>query len=200
MTRPKALVPLLLTLLVLVGACKNNSSSSSGTAADTGASQPAVTQSAPSSANPVASSAAGADANGCPESNTTAFAKTKFVLHAAEAFGTFHRYIYKPLRAGGFRSGAPHRFRTFLKAGATALFDKRQVRLMIEDVKANPTLCKAIAQPLSDLSDKLDGIGHKIRTGDTSGIEDAQGAIGAIEDRAKSQGAGIQEDPNASTG
>jgi hypothetical protein len=88
----------------------------------------------------------------CPTSNTVAFAKTKFVLHTGLAFGTFHRYLYKPFKAGGFSKGAHGRIVAFVKAGATVLFIKREVRLATEDVKANPTLCKAIAVPLSKLA------------------------------------------------
>src|SRR4051794_37286198 len=64
-------------------------------------------------------------ANGQITTRTVAnvhFAKTKFLLHSALAFGAFHRYIYKPLRAHGFSSGAPKRKRTIFKAGLAAVF------------------------------------------------------------------------------
>jgi hypothetical protein len=44
------------------------------------------------------------------------------VLHAALAFGAFHRCIYKPFKEGEFRSGAPGRRRTFVKAGLAGAF------------------------------------------------------------------------------
>ena len=34
------------------------------------------------------------------------FAKTKFVLHTGLALGAFHRYIYKPWKAGKLKKGA----------------------------------------------------------------------------------------------
>src|SRR4030088_2328381 len=64
-------------------------------------------------------------ANGQVSSQTVPnvhFAKTKVVLHMGLAFGAFHRYIYKPLRAGAFKSGAAGRVKALLKAGAAALF------------------------------------------------------------------------------
>ncbi|GAC1444376.1 MAG: hypothetical protein NVS3B26_16280 [Mycobacteriales bacterium] len=146
-----------------------------------------------------ASAPTAAESSGCPTSNTTNFAKSKFVLHAGEAFGTFHRYIYGPFRNGSFTKAGSGKVRLYLKAGVTALFDKRQVRLMIVDVKANPTLCKLIAQPLTDLSDKLTAIGAKIRSGDTSGIADANSAVAGIEAQSKTAGFPVAENPNAAT-
>jgi hypothetical protein len=64
----------------------------------------------------------------CP-SQASGFAKTKFLAHAALGFGAFHRYIYKPYRAGTFRSGAHGRIRAFIKATLAALFVKREIRL-----------------------------------------------------------------------
>ena len=90
-----------------------------------------------------------------PTSNSTSFAKTKFLLHAGLAFGAFHRYLYKPLQAGTYKSGADGRIKAFLKAGLAALYIKREVRLAYSDVTANPTLCKAIAAPLRSVGDKI---------------------------------------------
>lgn len=73
------LLPVLLVLLALtVAGC--GSSSSSDSAASTSAAK-TTTASSP-----------------------THLATAKFVLHAGLAFGAFHRYIYKPLRAGAFTS------------------------------------------------------------------------------------------------
>ena len=57
------------------------------------------------------------------------FAKTKFVLHSGLAFGAFHRYIYKPFKEGKFRSGAPGRRRTFVKAGLAGAFAYHELRV-----------------------------------------------------------------------
>lgn len=190
--RRTAVLPVLVTSVLLITGC---GAKGAGTSSAPAANAPVAT--APAAPASAGAAAAPADASGCPTSNTTKLAKTKFVLHAGEAFGTFHRYIYGPFRNGSFTKGGVGKVRLYLKAGATALFDKRQVRLMIVDVKANPTLCKLIAQPLSDLSSKLSAIGTKVRSGDTSGISDANTAIAAVEAKSQASGTAIQENANA---
>lgn len=75
------------------------------------------------------------------------FAKVKFVLHSALAYGAFHRYVYKPLRAGAFKSGANGRTKALAKAAAAGLFAANELRL-------------ARRAALSD--DKLRAIGDKV--------------------------------------
>lgn len=195
MNRRTFLVPLLLALTLLAGGCK---SGSTGTASATAAPQSTSTDAAtPASAAPGVTTSA----NACPTSNTTSFAKTKFVLHAGLAFGAFHRYLYKPFRAGTFTSGGKlHRVVVFAKAGAAALFVKREVRLAIVDVQANPTLCNAIAAPLTSLSDGISSAVAKLKGGDTSGLQGAEQGITAIESAATSGGAAITENANAKIG
>jgi hypothetical protein len=53
--------------------------------------------------------------------------------------------------------------------GLAALFVKREIRLASEDVKANPTLCKAIAAPLGKIGDAVQAAFDKLKTGDASG-------------------------------
>ncbi len=133
----------------------------------------------------------------CPSSNTIAFAKTKFVLHTGLAFGAFHRYLYKPYKAGTFKKGADGRTLAFVKGGLAALFVKREVRLASEDVKANPTLCKAIAAPLAKVGDTMKAAFDKLKSGDASGVEDANSVIGSIESSSKKSGVDIVENENA---
>jgi hypothetical protein len=180
-------VPLLLVAL-LFSACAAKSSSSAGSA-----SSAAVASN--NSAAPGSSSAATSSA-GCPTSNTTAFAKTKFVLHTGLAFGAFHRYIYKPYRAGTFRSGAHGRISAFVKAGLAALFIKREVRLAYGDVKANPTLCKTIAAPLQAVGDKISGVVNSLKGGDTSGVSGIQQSVQQAEAKASAAGTKITENAN----
>jgi hypothetical protein len=136
----------------------------------------------------------------CPTSNTTSFAKTKFVLHTGLVFGTFHRYIYKPYKAGTFAKGAHGRIVAFAKAAATVLFIKRELRLAAADVKANPTLCKAIAAPLSKLSSAVGGAVTKLKGGDASGVTDANTQIASIASSSSAGGAPITERTDESAG
>ena len=198
---------LVLVMALFVGGCGKSANSTAAGGATTSAST--ATSSTDTSASPSATGSAStspgvsaSDASAsCPTSNTKNFAKTRFVAHAGLAFGAFHRYLYKPYRAGTFTSGGTRsKVVAFAKAGAAALFIKRQVRLASEDVKANPTLCKAVAAPLASLSDSITGAVDKLKTGDASGLTAANSQIAAIESGAKSDGAPITEDPNAKIG
>jgi hypothetical protein len=71
------------------------------------------------------------------------FAKTKFLLHAGLAFGVFHRYIYKPFKAGTLSHPLLHKL-TFLKAAAAALFVIHEVKLARTDAQASKLLSKVI--------------------------------------------------------
>ena len=182
-----------LLLAVLVSACHSGSTAASSTSAPA-----SVSASASASASSTISAAA-AD-GGCPTSNTTTFAKTKFVLHVGLAAGTFHRYIYKPFQAGSFRSGAHGRITALLKAGATALLDEHEVRKAIQDVKASPALCKVLIAPLTALDSKFLAIKSKIAGGDTSGLGDANSSVASVSSLSAQGGAPITESTDESQG
>ncbi|MFE3795603.1 hypothetical protein [Nocardia tengchongensis] len=137
----------------------------------------------------------------CPTSNTVAFAKTKFVLHTGAGFGAFHQWIWKPYKVGTFKKGSNGRVMAFVKAGAAALFVKREIRLATQDVKASPALCKLLAKPLAHIGDKVQAAYTKLRGGDTSGVTDLENSIDSIEAQAKGAGTAITEpantDPNS---
>ena len=192
--RTPFIVPFLLALSIVLTGCGGKASTATGTPG--GGSQPETTAPAQPQSSP-AGGAASAEPQ-CPASNAKNFAKTRFVLHSAEGFGAFHRYLYKPYKAGAFTKGSSGRLKTFLKAGAAALFIKRQVRLASEDVKANPTLCKVIAAPLAKVGDEISGAVTKLKGGDPSGIEDAQRSIDNIKRSAASNGVAVEEDANQS--
>ncbi len=118
----RVVLVLVLPLLVIAG-CGPASSSSSPPGSTT-----SPTTSAAADPPPSASDAAPVDGT-CPTTSTTSFAKTKFALHAGLAFGAFHRYLWKPYRAGTFGKGASGRVTAFVKGGLAALFVKREVRL-----------------------------------------------------------------------
>ena len=178
-----AVMSLFLVAFVAAG-CKSSTASS-----------PSAGQTTSSSAE-VGDSATSA-AGQCPSSNSTSFAKTKFVLHTGLAFGAFHRYLYKPLQAGTFKSGAHGRITAFIKAGLAALYIKREVRLAYADVTANPTLCKVIAAPLRSVGDDVSAAVSKLKGGDSSGITAIQSTVGAVESNSSANGATVTEDPNA---
>lgn len=156
----RIVVLLLIPVVVLVGGCKSSSSSAPSSGTD---------QSIPADPTGTAADAQAEDTT-CPTSNTTAFAKTKFVAHTGLAFGAFHRWLYKPMKAGTFKKGAKGRVTAFVKGGLAALFIKREVRLALADAKANPTLCKTISAPLGKLGDTVQSAFDKLESGDSCGV------------------------------
>ena len=182
----KRLVTLVLSLSLVVflaAGCKSSTSSAPAS------SSPAASASGAAAAPSVAATACPAQASG--------FAKTKFVTHAALGFGAFHRYIYKPYRAGTFRSGVHGRLTAFAKAALAALFIKREIRLSAAAAQNSPALCKAVLSPLRTVSETVQAAVTKLKGGDASGISSVQNAISKVESGASSQGAGITEDQNA---
>ena len=165
--------------LALAG-CGSSSGSSTSTSSDTSA------------------SAGAAPSTKCPTENTKSFAKTKFVLHTGLAFGAFHRYLYKPFKAGTFKKGASGRLRAFIKGGLAALFVKREIRIASEDVKANPTLCKLLAAPLAKFGDLMGGLVNNLKGGDITSIGAAEETLNTITSLAGGNGVNIKEDANAS--
>jgi predicted small lipoprotein YifL len=192
MTRAiKLVVALLVGLLVLTGCGGKGTQTATPPAAtaDSGDAIPADPQGSASDSAPI-------DSN-CPAKNTIAFAKTKFVLHSGLAFGAFHRYLWKPYQAGTFKKGASGRITAFIKGGLAALFVKREIRLATEDVKANPTLCKAIAAPLAKIGDSVKSAFDRVKTGDASGLTDVNNEIAAVTSTSKKDGVEITENENA---
>lgn len=184
----RVLVVLLLPLLVVTGCGQKSTSPSSPSASASAEAIPPDPPSGSADAQPIDES--------CPASNTTAFAKTKFVLHSGLAFGAFHRYLYKPYQAGTFKKGASGRIKGFVKGGLAALFVKREIRLASQDVKANPTLCKAIAAPLGKIGDSVQAAFDKLKGGDASGLTAANSSISSVESTSNKDGVPITENDN----
>src|SRR5450756_2516705 len=177
-----------LVMFLAVG-CKSSGTSAAG-GSTTATSAPA---SGTSAANPTVAATA------CP-TEASGFAKTKFIAHAALGFGAFHRYIYKPYRAGTFRSGAHGRLVAFIKAGLAAVFIKREIRLAGAAAQNSPALCKLILSPLRTVSETVQAGVDKLKGGDASGISAIQNGISQAESGAASQGASIAENLNAPLG
>ncbi|MEV8633263.1 hypothetical protein AB0395_16540 [Streptosporangium sp. NPDC051023] len=133
-----------------------------------------------------------ADTTPCPTTgNTKRFAKIRFALHAGLALGAFQRYIYKPLRAGGFKAGAEKRKRTFVKAAVAGLFAIHELKVAKKFAEANPTLCrgvKAVSGTFASLTSKLKG-----GSATPEDLQAAQNAFGELQKQATSNGFGFKE-------
>lgn len=162
------LLPVLLVLLALaVAGCGSSSSSDSASTATT--------------------------AKIATVAGPTHLATAKFVLHAGLAFGAFHRYIYKPLRAGDFKSLLHHKL-AVLKATAAATFVVHELGLASVDAKASPSLRK-LASQLTLLSAGFGAALTKLKSGHFNPleIETASSVIESIERAAAAGGATITE-------
>jgi hypothetical protein len=122
------------------------------------------------------------------------FAKTKFVLHVGLAFGAFHRYIYKPLKAGAFKSGAPGRVKALLKAGVAALFAVHELKVAHEDALSDSHL-RPLANKLDALGSKLGSLGSALKGGtlNPADILASSGAVDALGAASGAVGVGVKD-------
>jgi hypothetical protein len=143
-------------------------------------------------------SSAGTPAAAGSSTATTHFAKTKFVLHAALAFGAFHRWIYKPAKAGELSHPFRHPL-TAAKAALAAAFTYHELKLALADAQASPTLSKLVA-PITALQNKIHGLQGSVKSGGTSSSDASSldGAVSSIKSQAASAGQPITEQTPAS--
>ena len=98
-------------------------------------------------------------------------ARTKFLLHTGIAAAGFYRYIYRPYRAGAFKSGAPGRKKALAKAAATTAVMIHELRIASRDARCDGPTLKKLAKPLDAVFGPLDSLRAGLATG---------GGIGAI--------------------
>jgi hypothetical protein len=170
---PKYVTLLLVTLALAAAGCGSSSSSNSSSAAAAGTSGSISTSSTP---------------------NVGRLPTVKFVLHAGLAFGAFHRYIYKPFKAGDFSGGVFKHKLTVVKAGLAGLFAYHELKLALKDAQASPKLAKLIA-PITALADKLKSIASSVKSGkpDASSLSSANGDITSVSGLASAAGISVPD-------
>lgn len=127
------------------------------------------------------------------------FAKTKFVLHAGLAFGAFHHFIYKPIKAGVLHHPFEHKL-TLIKAGLAALFVSHELKLAAADVRSSKIL-SALFSPLTAVADKIKGLRNGLVGGSASpaDVTSVNSQLAHIGSTASSKGQSISETvPSAS--
>ncbi len=124
---------------------------------------------------------------------TVHFAKTKFLLHSGLAFGAFHRYIYKPYKAGGFSPPSSHKA-ALVKAGLAALFAYHETKLALTDARSSPLLSKLLS-PLLALQNRLGAMGSRLKSGslDSADINAANGDATSLSSQSAAAGAPIKD-------
>ena len=123
------------------------------------------------------------------------FAKTKFVLHVGLAFGAFHRYLYKPLRAGVFGKPLSHKA-ALVKAALATAFIVHELKIANTDAQSSPILTKLVS-PLTALHDKVSAMVAGLKAGhyDPAQINSAQSDVASIASQAGAAGAQVKDLP-----
>lgn len=168
-----AIAGLVIALSLIAGACGSSKSSSSPSSVATGS----ATSATPSHVR-------------AP--------KTKFVLHAGLAFGAFHRWIYKPLRAGAFAHPLSHKA-AVVKGGLAGAFTYHELKLALRAAQADKTLSHLVA-PITALQNKINGVTTGLKQGhvDAAQINSANGSIASIHSQSAAAGQPITEQtPNS---
>ncbi len=140
-------------------------------------------------------SAAPAQAVGkCDQVGSQKAPKTRFLLHAGFAFGAFHRYIYKPLKGGGFSSGASGRTKTIVKAALAGAFVIRELVEMDKFANADKTLCKIVPN-IAGLSTGASALIAKLKGGSATlpDVTDLGSQFDNFQSQAASLGATIKD-------
>lgn len=122
------------------------------------------------------------------------FAKTKFVLHGALAYGAFRRYIQKPFQRGAFQKGAPKRKRSMAKAAIATAFVVHELKAMRRAAESDDKL-RAIGDKIGAVIPDLDSLADVLRNGGSvAGFGGITSALDAILGDAKAAGAGFSQD------
>lgn len=135
----------------------------------------------------------GAAALSATSSNSISLPTTKFVVHAGLAFGAFHRWIYKPIKAGALRHPFSHKL-DLIKAGLAALFVSHELRLAVQDAKASKVLRPVVA-PLTAAAGKLESLKGSITGGSVnpSELDGINAQLSQAGQTAQSAGHAIQQ-------
>lgn len=136
----------------------------------------------------------------CPTEGTQSFSKARFVLNVGLAAGAFHQWIWKPYQAGGFQDGADGRTANLVKAGLAAAFAAKQVKDATDNVRNDPELCSALAQPLAQLTAALDDLKGRITRGDVASLASIEALVAAVIGKSEIEGLTIVEQVPESLG
>lgn len=108
------------------------------------------------------------------------FAKTKFLLHAGLAYGAFHRYIQKPLKAGTFKPGAAKRKRAIAKAAVAAAFVYHELKQAHRAAESDEMLRTKLLTPLESTLSRLSAATKALKSGklpDLAGLIEGMGGL-----------------------
>ena len=197
----RRLIAATLTSMLLLAGCGGGDSDGQGGAAGGStpggrtASSTGATGSTGTGTGRATSGTQATDVSSCPTENTRAFAKTRFVADVGGALFLFHRYLYQPYQDGSFEAGAQGRTAALVKAGLAAGAVAKLLANARENAAANPTLCKAIAEPLDDIIASARGLAGGLPAGqvDDRALKDIESQFGRVQNRAEDAGVQVEE-------
>ena len=152
-----------------------------------------------SSASSASASSTSTSSGASTSSGTKALATAKFALHAGLGFGAFHRWIYKPIKAGALKHPTAHKL-ALVKGGVAALFVYHELKLAAENAKSSKLLRPLVA-PLTAAGAKLSSLKTSITSGSVnpSEIDGVNSQLAQIKSKASANGQSITESiPSAS--
>jgi hypothetical protein len=162
----KRVIAVVMGLVILFGGATACGSSSSSTQAAAPASQTASSVGA-QTASPAS----------CASVGTRKIPKTRLLADLALTYGAFHRYLYKPYRAGAFRKGASGRTKAVIKAGLAGAAIIKLLSNAQKNAEADPTLCKYVPN-IDTIKASLSRLTSKIRGGSaTAGDADSTNSL-----------------------
>lgn len=118
------------------------------------------------------------------------------VTHLGLTAGTFHRYIYKPFKAGAFNKGTHGRILALVKAAATAAADAKLLSNAVKNIQANPTLCNVLCQPMTDLATHLSALKSDLASGNLGAVDSAGSVVSGLLAKTTSTGLHVTETTN----
>ncbi|MEY9963550.1 hypothetical protein ABIA33_001583 [Streptacidiphilus sp. MAP12-16] len=128
------------------------------------------------------------------------FAKTKFVANAGLGAGAAYQWLYKPFKAGTFRSGASGRTAALVKGALAAAFTYNRLKAALNDAKGDPTLSKA-TDALQSSVDSIKSLPSKIKGGTATDADfnQAQAVVAGVKQAGAQNGLNITDQvPSAS--
>lgn len=122
------------------------------------------------------------------------FGKTRFLLHAGLAFGAFHRYLYKPYKAGTFASGANGRTTAIVKAAIASLFVLHELKRAYDFAKCDSTLSKLVS-PITALTGALSNLTSNLKAGkfDANSLSGVSNQLNSLGTQSGGLGATIKD-------
>jgi hypothetical protein len=154
----------------------------------------------PACSSKTSNSVSGGQASPTSSADRVKLAKTKFVANAALASGAFYQWVYKPFKAGTFKSGAKGRTAALIKGGLAGAFTYNRLKAALNDAKGDPTLSKATTA-LSSAVDGIKSLPSKIKGGTATDADVNQltGVIAGVKKAGADNGLNIQDQvPSAS--